>query len=121
MSPLFNSLFEVTRPWGKFLQFTKDEPSTVKILTINPGEAFSLQYHKHREEFWFVLAGNGIIQIGDEKHEIVPNAHFRILPNTPHRISAGSEAVSVLEISTGNFDEEDIVRLEDRYGRTSKS
>lgn len=117
MSLLFDSLFEVHRPWGRFLQFTKNEPSTVKILTVNAHEAFSLQYHKHREEFWFVLSGQGKITIGDKVHNVVHNAQFLIPAETPHRIEAGDEPVVVLEISTGDFDEDDIVRLEDKYGR----
>lgn len=119
MSLLFDSLFEVNRPWGKFIQFTKNEPSTVKILTVNPGEAFSLQYHNEREEFWFVLGGTGTIEIGDKKFDVMPNSQFVIPKGTSHRITAGDKPVEVLEISTGSFDEDDIVRLEDRYGRIS--
>ncbi len=117
MSLTHDSHFEVSRPWGKFIQFTKDSPSTVKILEVNPNEAFSLQYHEKRTEAWYVISGSGTIEIGEEKFEIKPNANFVIPPNTKHRITAGSEKVVVLEVSTGGFDEDDIVRLEDKYGR----
>ncbi len=117
MSLTPDSSFEISRPWGKFLQFTKDTSSTVKILTVNAGEAFSLQYHNKREEFWYVLKGEGFIEINDEKIAITPGQKFLIPKGAKHRISAGASNVEVLEISTGEFDEEDIVRLEDRYGR----
>lgn len=117
MSLTPDSAFEVSRPWGKFLQFTKDNPSTVKILTVSAGEAFSLQLHHKREETWFVLKGDGVIEINGESFPITPNSKFLIPKEATHRITAGENDVQVLEISTGEFDEEDIVRLEDRYGR----
>jgi mannose-6-phosphate isomerase-like protein (cupin superfamily) len=117
MSLSLNSPFEVERPWGKFIQFTKNESSTVKILTVNPHEAFSLQYHHHREEFWYVLSGEGHVKIGEETFVIHPGDHYTIPPETAHRISAGETAVEILEIASGPFDEDDIVRLEDKYGR----
>ncbi len=119
MSLTPDSAFEVSRPWGKFLQFTKDTPSTVKILTINAGEAFSLQYHNKRDEMWFVLKGEGTIEINGESFPVLPNAKFLIPKGSTHRITAGESNVEVLEISTGEFDEEDIVRLDDRYGRAT--
>lgn len=112
-----DSPFEVTRPWGKFVQFTKGEPTTLKILTINAHEAFSLQYHNKREEFWFVISGNGVVDIGENKFEAKTGMRFVIPAGTKHRATGGSDDLQILEISTGEFDEEDIVRLEDRYGR----
>src|SRR3989338_4663707 len=53
------------RPWGAFERFTLNEKTTVKIITVNAGEAFSLQTHEHRDEFWRVLSGSGVIHIGD--------------------------------------------------------
>lgn len=108
------------RPWGSFTRFTNNEPSTVKILHINKGEEFSLQYHTHREEFWKILEGHPEITIGDTvTHNPEPGDEFVIKPHTNHRISAPKDNVVVLEISTGQFDEDDIVRLEDKYGRIS--
>lgn len=120
MSAFFESPIESNKPWGKFLQFTKNEASTVKILTVNPGEAFSLQSHKEREEFWFVISGTGKIEIAEQVSDIKPNIYFFIPKGVKHRITAGDESVVVLEISVGNFDEEDIVRFDDRYGRQSQ-
>ncbi len=106
------------RPWGSFTRFTNNEPSTVKLLYINKGEEFSLQYHTHRKEFWKILEGSPEIIVGDTvTHNPEPGAEFVIEPNTNHRISAPKDNVVVLEISTGQFDENDIVRLEDKYNR----
>ena len=105
------------RPWGSFTRFTNNEPSTVKILHITKGEEFSLQYHTNREEFWKVLSGSPEIIIGEETHVPEPGEEFLIKPHTNHRISAPKDDVVVLEISKGEFDEDDIVRIEDKYNR----
>ena len=105
------------RPWGSFTRFTNNEPSTVKILHINKGEEFSLQYHSHREEFWKIIKGNPEIIIGDKTEYPVEGDEFLIKAHTNHRISAKTDDVLVLEISKGQFDEDDIVRIEDKYNR----
>lgn len=118
MSVTFDNPFEETRPWGKYVRYTLNEPSTVKILTVNAGEAFSLQYHNHRSEFWVVMSGNGTAEVGDTVDPITPGKHYTISEGAKHRITAGTEPVVLMEISLGEFDETDIVHLEDRYGRT---
>ena len=105
------------RPWGSFTQFTNNEPSTVKILHINKGQEFSLQYHTHRQEFWRIIKGNPEIIIGDKTEYPHECDDFVITPHTNHRISAPIDDVTVLEVSLGKFDENDIVRLEDKYNR----
>ena len=109
--------YEEKRPWGEFERFTFNAPSTVKILVINPGQSTSLQLHHHRDEYWHVLSGNGTLTIGDNDVDAVPERNYLVPRTTKHRISGGTEALMILEISTGTFDEEDIVRLEDNYGR----
>jgi mannose-6-phosphate isomerase-like protein (cupin superfamily) len=109
-------VFTEHRPWGSFTQFTKDVPSTVKLLTIQAGEAFSLQYHQHRDEFWRVISGSGTVTLGSEHRSAAAGSEFSIPHGTNHRIAA-TETMLVLEISTGPFDETDIVRVEDKYGR----
>ena len=105
------------RPWGSFTRFTNNEPSTVKILNVNKGEQLSLQYHNHREEFWKVIKGSPEIVIGEEVHKGKEGDEFFIKVNTNHRISAPEDDVAILEISKGEFDENDIVRVEDKYNR----
>ncbi len=105
------------RPWGSFTRFTNNEVSTVKLLNVNKGEQLSLQYHSKREEFWRIISGSPKIVIGDEVFDAKEGDEFTVAVNTKHRISAPNDDVVILEISKGEFDEEDIVRLEDVYGR----
>ena len=112
-----HEIYAEERPWGSFEQFSKNEPSTVKILTIKAGEAFSLQYHHHREELWRVLRGDGTITIGDETFPALPGDTHIIPKKALHRAAGGSSDLSILEISFGDFAEDDIVRIEDKYGR----
>jgi mannose-6-phosphate isomerase-like protein (cupin superfamily) len=107
----------VEKPWGKFEQFTKQEPVTVKIITVNPNESLSLQYHFKREEFWKILSGTGEITIGDSVMQANAGDEYFIEKRQRHRIKAKQAVLSMLEISFGDFDEEDIVRLEDKYQR----
>lgn len=108
----------VKKPWGQFDQFTRSEVVTVKVLFINPHNSLSLQYHNHRDEFWRVLSGHPILTIGENKINAKPGDEFRISKLEKHRMEATDDFVQILEISyDDNFDEEDIVRLEDKYGR----
>ncbi len=107
----------VKKPWGKFDQFTHNELSTVKIITVDPNEQLSLQSHTKRTEFWKVIGGSGEIEIDGTKHLAQKNEEYTVLANTKHRMTAGTEGLEILEIATGDFDEEDITRYEDKYGR----
>jgi mannose-6-phosphate isomerase-like protein (cupin superfamily) len=113
-------VYKEERPWGSFERFTKEVPSTVKIITVIHGQSTSLQYHYRRQEYWRVLQGNPIITIGDKEISAQPGNEFFIDKRVTHRIAASNNNSVVLEISLGRFDEDDIVRLQDRYGRTSK-
>lgn len=105
------------RPWGGFWQFTHNEISTVKIIWVKPKERNSLQLHHHRDERWVVIKGPIKITIGDK--EVVANEEemFFISRETKHRFTGLKDKGKILEISYGNFDEADNVRLEDDYGR----
>lgn len=105
------------RPWGKFEQFTHNEKSTVKIVTINPKQKLSLQYHTHRKEFIKFLDNPAKVTIGKKTIKVKKGQEIIIPRKTKHRIEALNKHVSFLEISFGKFKEEDIVRLEDDYGR----
>jgi len=105
------------RPWGSFDQFTQNQPSTVKVLRVSAGQRLSLQRHHMRAEFWHVLSGNGTADIDGVAHELKPETEVYIGTGMTHRLSAGSDGIVVLEIAFGQFDENDIERLEDDYGR----
>lgn len=108
--------YEEKRPWGGFTQFTHNELSTVKILKVTAGEAFSLQRHSNREEFWLVINGKAKVTIGDSTKEAKAGDHFFVPVETLHQVE-GITDVEILEIALGNFDEDDIVRIKDKYGR----
>ena len=105
------------RPWGNFKRFTLNESSTVKIVTVHPLQALSLQKHHHRKEFWYVLSGSGTFTIGEEKIVAEVGGGYLVPTETLHRVEAGNDGLMFLEIAFGDFDEDDIVRIEDRYGR----
>lgn len=111
------NIIDDERPWGSFRQFTSNEISTVKILRVKAGQKLSLQYHTKREEFWVVLSGNPSITIGEETKTANPQDEFFITQESVHRIAAPENDVEILEIAFGEFDENDIVRIEDAYGR----
>ena len=111
------NIFEEERPWGSFRRFTDNKPSTVKIITVAPNEELSLQSQSKREEFWRVIRGDGIFEVGDKKIIVEEGSEQYVSLKTKHRMQAGSEGMDVLEISFGEYDEGDIVRYEDKYGR----
>lgn len=107
-----------TRPWGKFEQFSCNELCTVKILTVNPNSSLSLQKHEHRNEFWRVIAGEAYITVGAAECQYAKAGdEFYIHAGALHRIRTAGLEAKILEISFGKFDENDIIRLEDLYGR----
>src|SRR3989344_9594650 len=105
------------RPWGKFEQFTHNEKTTVKIITVNPKQKLSLQYHNKRKEFWKFLDNEAKVTIGDKIIKVKKDSEIVIPKETKHRVEALNKPVKFLEIAYGNFNENDIVRVEDRYGR----
>tara|TARA_Y100000310_G_scaffold344805_1_gene459645 strand:- start:8256 stop:8597 length:342 start_codon:yes stop_codon:yes gene_type:complete len=108
----------VKKPWGSFIQFTHNEKDTVKILVIKPKEMLSLQSHRKRSEFWYILEGHPTITLNTKVKKYKPGDKVKFGPKTKHRIANNTKKlVRVLEIATGNFDEKDIVRYEDKYQR----
>ncbi len=105
------------RPWGNFERFTLNEHSTVKIITVSPSEAFSLQTHSHRAEFWRVLSGSGTVTVGGLLYDAQAGDTYFVKQGETHRAEGGPEGLVFLEIALGEFDEGDITRLEDNYGR----
>ena len=106
------------RPWGNFERFTLNEKTTVKIVSVKAGQSISLQTHEHRDEFWRIIKGSGVIRIGEKDNEAREGDTFFSPRHGKHRVTGGIEGLAFLEIAFGDFDENDIKRLEDRYGRT---
>jgi mannose-6-phosphate isomerase len=112
----------VPKPWGYELIFAKTERYVGKILHVNRGESLSLQYHVVKEETLFVVSGELLltIEVDGDRRELSLRAGeaFHIPPRMIHRMLA-VEDTDVAEVSTPELD--DVVRLEDRYGRTGTS
>ena len=107
------------RPWGTFQRVTLNEPSTVKVITVTAGASLSLQRHEHRDELWRVLDGELLVQVGDEQQEARDGDQFFIPRGVVHRLTGlGATGGRLLEVALGHFDEDDIERLDDAYGRT---
>ncbi len=114
---LRSNIVREERPWGGFLRFTLNTPSTVKILTVKPMQSLSLQYHKHRSEFWHVISGSLTVTIAETVSEVQSGDEFFVKQGIEHSITGGKDGAQVLEIALGNFDEDDITRISDKYGR----
>ena len=107
----------VEKPWGNFKQYISDEKCTVKIITVKPRQKLSLQSHEKRDELWIILDDGLEIQIADKIIQPKQGDEISIPQKTKHRLSSLGKEGRILEISTGEFDEEDITRYEDIYGR----
>lgn len=106
------------RPWGWFEQFNENTPCTVKLIHVKAGSRLSLQYHNQRREFWKVVQGPVLVEIAGKELTGHTGSEFEIPVKTNHRLSGAKENDGIiLEISYGHFDESDIVRVQDDYGR----
>jgi mannose-6-phosphate isomerase-like protein (cupin superfamily) len=115
---LQSNIYEEERPWGRFRRYTHNQLSTVKIITVNPGHVLSLQYHHKRDELWVALDPGLRVTLADRVWEPQPYEEIFIPHGARHRVAGiGNGPSRWLEISFGEFDENDIVRLEDSYGR----
>lgn len=109
----------VEKPWGHELIWAETESYVGKILHVKAGHALSLQYHDVKDETMHLLRGRMRLQIGPDAErletiELEEGQSIRIRPPTVHRVEAITD-VDILEASTPHL--EDVVRLEDRYGR----
>ena len=106
------------KPWGHFEQYAHNLPCTVKIITVEPGGRLSRQYHIHRDELWVVLDAGAEVELDEEVLRPGPSEELFVPRGTIHRLSCiGDRRTRILEVSFGVFDEDDIVRLDDVYGR----
>ncbi|MEK6855349.1 MAG: phosphomannose isomerase type II C-terminal cupin domain [Nanoarchaeota archaeon] len=105
------------RPWGGFERFTLNEKSSVKILSIKPGAKLSLQKHKHRSEFWKILDNSVRVSVGNRSWLAKKGEEIMVPKGALHRIEGYLRLARILEISFGKFDENDVVRIKDIYGR----
>ena len=105
------------RPWGNFKIIYKKPGITIKIITVAPNSKLSLQSHKMRDEMWMLLKGKLYCQIDYWAEVMNKEKNYYIPRKEKHRLMAVKEGGSILEISFGEFNEKDIIRYEDDYGR----
>jgi len=108
-----------TRPWGGFEVAHQDTRCKIKRLYILPHEKTSLQTHKYRTEHWLVEYGVGKVTLGEQEFDAVVGQQIMVSKNTAHRIeNQGLEMLVIFEVQHGSLlCENDIIRLEDKYGR----
>jgi len=115
---------KVDKPWGSELIWAEAEQYVGKVLFVKAGESLSLQFHRAKEESWLVQEGRAKLELGSAgdpvlREEVISaGACFHFRPGTVHRVTA-IEDTTILEVSTSHLD--DVVRLEDRYGREGTS
>ena len=110
---------ESTRPWGHYKVLSEADDFKTKTITVFPGKRLSYQKHEHRAEHWFVVRGSGTVTL-DGVHKAVQAGDPVDIPvGAPHRMSnTGTDELVFVEVQTGTyFGEDDIVRLEDDFGR----
>ena len=110
---------KVYRPWGAYDSIDMGERFQVKRITVNPGAALSLQMHHHRAEHWIVVSGTAEVTRGEEVLLLSENQSTYIPLGVTHRLrNPGKVALELIEVQSGSYlGEDDIVRLEDVYGR----
>jgi quercetin dioxygenase-like cupin family protein len=111
----------VEKPWGYELHWAKTDRYVGKVLHVMAGHALSLQYHNVKDETIYLYSGRMLFEIERDgvltRQEMRPGDTVHVVPKTVHRMTA-IEDCDILEVSTLELD--DVVRLEDRYGRVEK-
>jgi mannose-6-phosphate isomerase len=114
----------VEKPWGWELIWAVTDDYVGKLLFVRAGHSLSLQFHREKDESWYVQEGRAELEMGapgaavTNSEVVAPGAAFRMRPGTVHRVKA-LEDTTILEVSTPHLD--DVVRLEDVYGREGTS
>lgn len=111
---------EEIRPWGAFRCYPCRATGNLKIITVKPGRALSLQYHRRRSEFWVVLDPGLEMTLGKRTWRPKRGEEIFIPIHTPHRLRCvGRRPGRVMEVWIGRSTESDIVRLRDDFGRVT--
>ena len=107
------------RPWGRYLVIDDSPTHKVKQIWVTPGARLSYQRHEKRAEHWFVVSGSGQLTLDGTVSELTPGSSVDIAIGQLHRIAnTGTEELLFIEVQTGTyFGEDDIVRVEDDFGR----
>ena len=114
---------QVHRPWGFYESIEAGDRYQVKHLMVKPGASLSLQMHHHRAEHWVVVKGTARVVLGNKEMLLSENESTYIPIGTPHRLeNPGKVPLSIIEVQSGCYlGEDDIVRMDDRYGRLEET
>ena len=124
LDPWSSDVRRVEKPWGYELIWALTDVYCGKVLFVRAGHSLSLQFHREKDESWFVQSGRARLELGDAgasvlvEEVVAAGAAFHYRPGTVHRVTA-LEDTTILEVSTPQLD--DVVRLEDAYGREGTS
>ena len=107
------------RPWGSYLVTHEGDGHKTKCITVHPRARLSYQRHQHRNEHWFVVAGDAEVTVNGQAFRLGPGECVHIPMQTPHRVAnPGPERMVLVEVQTGSYlGEDDVDRLDDDYGR----
>ncbi|MDD4249208.1 MAG: cupin domain-containing protein, partial [Methanosarcina sp.] len=110
---------EEKRPWGFYEVLTEKPGYKVKRITVLPQEELSLQRHSHRSEYWYIISGEGLVTKNDDQIRVLAGDSVDLPVNDIHRVkNTGRQNLIFIEIAQGDYlGEDDIERLEDKYGR----
>lgn len=114
------TIFTSTRPWGYYKVLLETEYCKVKEITVNPHQRLSYQKHFKRSEYWTIVKGIASITLDEEMIERQPGESIHIPVTAAHRIeNKANTPLIFIEVQTGTyFGEDDIIRLDDDYGRS---
>ena len=110
------------RPWGRFIVLDDTPTCKVKRIIVDPGQRLSYQLHHRRSEHWIVVAGTAVVTLDGADIIVEPGSSIDIPRESDHRVrNDGTEPLEFIEVQMGDyFGEDDIVRLEDDYGRAGQ-
>ncbi|MBK6388123.1 MAG: phosphomannose isomerase type II C-terminal cupin domain [Rhodoferax sp.] len=108
------------RPWGWYETVSEVSGNKVKRIRVHPGQKLSLQKHHQRAEHWVVVQGTARVTVGEREVDLLPGQHIDIAIGEVHRLAnLTTNPVEIIEVQFGSYlGEDDIVRLQDDYGRS---
>ena len=113
--------FKRERPWGWYKCICRSETYAVKKIYVEPDKRLSLQYHQLRTEDCVIVQGSGIVTQGQTEREVSTGDTVHIGIEQRHRLKGGPEGITIIEVQRGTCKEDDIIRIEDDYGRVQRA
>ena len=105
------------RPWGNFTVLDRSDRVWVKRIEVDPLKRLSLQRHQHRKEIWLCVSGHGMAHVDGQDHWLIAGSTVTIERDQWHRLTAGEDGITIIELAHGAPNEIDIERSHDDYGR----